>query len=121
MAKNVKSSKVATESTTPKFVSCEHIFNGIVVGYTPLEEGGRLIRFSCLNREKTATVSFYASLADDKFYLAPYIKSGKCCRVTVRDLPPVNEKRRFAVVSIMSYDELARFNELLKYEPKEVK
>lgn len=105
---STKSTKKATVATPATFE-----FRGIVRSFTT-KDNVRIVKFDTLNKAKTKTVQFYAQLTDKEIYLASYIKSKAVVNVQVKELEPVEGKRRFEIVSMMSELDRTNFNILLE-------
>lgn len=108
MANTTKSTKKATVATLPTFE-----FRGIVRSFIAKDDV-RIVKFDTLNKTKTKTVQFYAQLTDKEVYLASYIKSKAVVSVKVQELEPVEGKRRFEIISMMSELDRTNFNILLE-------
>lgn len=111
---------MANKATTTKKATAEVKYNkfiGIMFQFKPVENStDRICWFDTLNAAKTETIKFPALLTNDTKYLAGYIKNHTVLEVTVKELPPVEGKRRFEIVSMMSENERTNLNALLGYE-----
>lgn len=110
---------MATKSTSKKTVA-EAKYNkfiGIMFQFKPIEGStDRICWFDTLNATKTETIKFPALLTNSTKYLAGYVKNRTVLEVVVKELPPVEDKRRFEIVSMMSENERTNLNALLSYE-----
>lgn len=111
---------MANTKTTAKKETAEVKYNkfiGIMYQFKPVESStDRICWFDTLNAKKTETIKFPARLTDKDKYLAGYVKNHTVLEVTVKELPPVEGKRRFEIVSMMSENERTNLNALLSYE-----
>ena len=90
-------------------------FIGILYQYKAIEGStNKICWFETLNASKTKTVKFAALLKDDT-YLAGYIRNHTPLEVTVVEVEPDGDKRRWEIVSILSESERINFNKLLEY------
>lgn len=106
--------KSTTKATAPATETKLFSFRGIVRSFTNVEKtSNRIVKFDTLNAKKTKTIQFYALLKDTEIYLAPYIKSKTVVEVQVKELPAVEGKRQFEIVSLMSELDRTNFNILL--------
>lgn len=115
---------MATKTTTAKKATAPEIktakFVGIMYQFKTVEGStDRICWFDTLSADKSKTVKFPARLTDESRYLAGYIKNHTVLEVTVKELPPVEDKRRFEIVSMMSENERTNLNALLSYEEKQ--
>lgn len=106
--KSTKKTSGATVATLPTFE-----FRGIVRSFINKDDV-RIVKFDTLNKTKTKTIQFYAQLTDKEVYLASYIKSKAVVSVKVQELEPVEGKRRFEIISMMSELDRTNFNILLE-------
>jgi hypothetical protein len=110
----------AKAKATAKKATAEVKYNkfiGIMYQFKPVEGSkDRICWFDTLNAAKTETIKFPALLTDENKYLAGYVKNHTVLEVTVKELPPVENKRRFEIVSLMSENERTNLNALLSYE-----
>lgn len=99
MAKTATAAKSTTTVETNKTFS----FYGVVRSYH-IPEGAKhlVVKFSTLNKAKTRPIDFFANLASKDISLSQYIKSGVRVEVTVKEIAPDGDKRRFEVLNILS-------------------
>lgn len=115
MATKKSTAKATTPATEIKYNS----FVGILYKYTPVQDStDRICWFDTLNAKKTDTIKFPALLTDPKKYLAGYIINHTILVITVKELPEVEGKRRFEIVSMRSEGEQTNFDALKNYESK---
>lgn len=113
---------MATKTTTTKKATAPKAtvevttanFRGLVRSFTTVEgTNNRIVKFDTLSKKTNRPVQFYALLTDEEIYLAPYIKSKTVVEVTVKELPPVEGKRRFEIISLMSQLDKTNYDILL--------
>ena len=108
-------SKKTSVASTEKF----NKFVGILYQFKQVEgTEHRICWFETLNADGTKTIKFPALLTDNTRYLAGYIKNHTVLEVTVKELEPVEGKRRFEIVSMMSEVERINYNTLVAYAEK---
>lgn len=118
---------MATKTTAKKAtVATEEVkfnkFVGILYQFKPVENStDRICWFDTLNAEKTKAIKFPALLTDSDKFLAGYVKNHTVLEITVKELPPVEGKHRFEIVSMMSESEQTNFNALLSYAERKAK
>lgn len=118
--------KASAKATAPATEVKLNSFVGVMYHFTPVQGStDRICWFDTLNAKKTDTIEFPARLTDDKKYLADYIKEHTVLEVTVKELPEVEGKRQFEIVSMHSEtraeSKRVNLNALLGYEERKVK